>query len=319
VLVGAVALILTACGSSDPDGTALPPPSAATSDTTAPETTSAESTGGSTADSTGTDPTAPGSTEGSLPPGSPPPTTTPLPVAPLTCGESVVTIAERVLIERRQRTPAGDCMGSDALPPAGAPGPICWDRCADGRAFADFVLDPAAVPEAATGSVAVPYAARYVDATGVESTEAETLLFERSGDGWVLTAVSPTDLGDERNRALDVIGDYLGAIAAGDHRRAAQLLLGTAPAAPIERDDLGRLADEGLLAGGGVDDVARAVEAWCSSGAVCRLPDGLRTEVTPRHTVRVVATYEVDGREYDVVFTVGASGADEVFGLPPRP
>jgi hypothetical protein len=93
-----------------------------------------------------------------------------------------------------------------------------------------------------------------------------------------------------------------------------------------ERADLGRLVDEGLLpdgwtgdgAAGRVADVANAIGAWCRDGALCRAPDRLRAEVTPQHTIRAVATYEVDGRSFDTVFTPSTDG-ESVIGLPPNP
>jgi hypothetical protein len=168
----------------------------------------------------------------------------------------------------------------------------------------------------------VPYSARYVDETGAESTEAETLRFERVGSAgrWLVTDVTATDLSAARDAAAAILDRYFAALERGDDATVARLLLGAAPTVPAERDDLGRLADEGMLAGGTPDDLARAVEAWCASGAACRAPDALRTEVTPRHTVRVVATYRIDGRDYDVVYTAAeVGGVAEVIGLPPRP
>jgi len=304
VLAVALVITLSACGAADPVGSPPPPAPAVTAAGDALET----------------------SPSGSLPPGSPPPTTTPLAVASLTCTEPVVTIAERVLIERRQRA-APDCLaGALSATVSSADrseGPVCWDRCADGRSFADFVLDPTAVPDtaSATGVLLVPYAARYIDEAGVESTEAESLRFERVGDGWVATGVTSTDLGPQRAVALATIERYLAALAGGDYPVAAGLLLGAAGVVTADRDDLGRLIDEGMLvAGTGAGDVARALEAWCRSGAACSTPASLRTEVTPRHTLRVVATYLLDGLDYEVVYTVtGDGGVDEVFGLPPRP
>lgn len=276
--------------------------------------------------------------DGRLPLGSPPPTTTPVSVPPLSCSESVVTIAERLLIERRQRTPSTSCIAVGALPSGAPSGPPCWDRCADGRSFADFVLDtdaPSTEVPAPSDGASVRYVARYVDEEGVESSVAETLSFEPNDDrpGVQLTAVSSTDLSAQEAELSSLLDAYFAALDSNDFASAALLLVGSGsvPApnpgtvAGDERADLGRLVDEGLLASdwddggaGRTAAVAAAVEEWCRGGAICRSPDQLRAEVTPRHTVRAIATYDIDDRSFDTVFRVADEGGT-VIGLPPRP
>jgi hypothetical protein len=306
-------MVAAACGSTDPAGssltTPLPAASSVRGDSQLP---------------------APGADD-ELPPGSPPPTTTPLSIPPLSCTESIVTIAERVLIERRQRTPVSSCVAVDALPPAAPLAPPCWDRCADGRIFSDFVLDTdgLATENAAASGASVRYVARYVDEDGVESTVAETLSFQPAGDdrpGMQLSGVTSTDLSAQEVALLALLDGYFAALESNDFTSAAVILLGSSSKPGEERADLGRLIDEGLLpdgwtgdgAAGQVADVANAIGAWCRDGALCRAPDRLRAEVTPQHTIRAVATYDVDGRSFDTVFTPSTNG-DSVIGLPPNP
>jgi hypothetical protein len=306
-------MFAAACGSTDPAGSSLSTPLPA-----------ASSVGG---DSPQPTPAA----DDELPPGSPPPTTTPLSIPPLSCTESIVTIAERVLIERRQRTPVSSCVAVDALPPDAPLAPPCWDRCADGRMFSDFVLDTDghATENATESGLSVRYVARYVDKDGVESTVAETFSFQPAGDerqGMQLSGVTSTDLSSQEAALLGLLDGYFAALERNDFTSAAVILVGSSSVPSEERPDLGRFVDEGLLADGwtgdGADgqvaDVASAIGAWCRDGALCRAPDRLRAEVTPQHTIRAVATYEVDGRSFDTVFTPSANG-ESVIGLPPNP
>lgn len=305
--LGVLATMASGCGTAE---------STASSD---PTPRSAGATEGETAPST-----VPRSSDVGPLDGSAPSTTQPLPVATTSCDESVVTIAERLLIERRQRDAPSSCI--DRAAPIDDPGvgPPCWDRCVDGRTFSDFVLDTAAAAVEADGEAgpSVRYVARYTDATGISSTVGETLWFAPAdgSDGWVLTDVTSVDLSRPRSALVALVGEFFTALEAGDFAVAAELMTrDPSGLGHPERADLGRLVDEGLLPRDGIaegGDLAQALRRWCDSGALCRVPDDLRTEVTPQHTIRVVATHLVDGRSFDSVFTTPDG---TLHGIPPRP
>jgi hypothetical protein len=258
-----------------------------------------------------------------------PSSTVPAQVDPLYCTEEPVTIAERTLVARRQGAPSPGCasFGPDQVPSA-----VCWTECPDGTMFVDFDLDPQMAVTAAPGTGAdVRYVAVYRTPDQLER-RAETLVLVAGDAGapngsggadtapgsWTVSAVVPVDLSTEVDAAEQAAGRYLEAIASGDVRVAADLLLAGGTGAG-ERPDFARLVDEGLLDVGrpGPDELARALAGWCEQAA-CGLPDDLRTEITPGHQVRAVATYETDLGPFDVVLDAGtADGQDFVRGLPP--
>jgi len=113
-----------------------------------------------------------------------------------------------------------------------------------------------------------------------------------------------------------VFVDFLETPAAGEVLAAAELLT-VVEGSAVDRPDLARLADDGLLAGRSVDAIAGALATGCVTAA-CDLPDDLRMEITTDHTVRAVATYRTDVGPVDVVVAAGRlDGRPFVVGIPP--
>lgn len=223
-----------------------------------------------------------------------PPTTVAEPVASYTCDDPLM-IAENLLLERRQGSPASNCADADP-----------WLDSPDD--FVDFTLDASDQSDDSVRFVAIH---RTSDTTSEQ--RAETLEFEQGPDGaWRLTAHEQVDLADELADARSVATEYFDALGDGDRRIAAGLLAPTA--AFTERPDLDRLEADGLLADRTVDDITAALDAWCGSGAACDRPDDVEFEITPDHRIRIVATYDVGPTGFDVAFdTDGVS----IVGIPP--
>ncbi len=268
--------------------------------------------GGGTNDENGVGLPAPNpAREGTVPV---PSTTTPVRLAPLDCTSGAFEVAERILIERRRGTTATDCRSGLI----NVESEDCWTSCVDGAVFVDFDLDPsqrAEAGESASGVETMPvvYAARYAAESGGTFTEAETLVLEREGptDPWRVIDVEVTDTSAAQSDARATIENYFAALRDRNHATAASLM---APAPSIEgRDDLGRLDDEGFLAGTSTEQIAAALELWCDSGAACDATPDVEIEVTAAHTLRAIATYDLPLGTFETTFVVDDNG---LIGLP---
>jgi len=225
-----------------------------------------------------------------------PSTTTPIPVDPYNCDDTTTTIAESILIERRQGRPISNCSAN----------PDPWlSGLGD---FVDFELDS---PNDAADTVR--FSALYRTSESTSAPQAESLRFELDPDTrqWLLVEHSIIDLTRERSEAEDTMSTFFVALETADYSTAADLLTS---AGRFDRPDLERLVDEGLLDSVDSGDVAEALAAWCQSGAECRTPDEVRYDITAQHTFRAVGGYDSGPTRFDVAYEVEAGS---VRGLPP--
>jgi hypothetical protein len=277
----------------------------------APPDAASESAGGSSPDVGDTLDTRGGTVETAVP--RPPPSTTiPVTIDDRGCAGGPVEVAERILIERRQGSASPSCRHTDA-PASGSGDLACWGPpCDDGRVFVDYDLDTTHPPtervDPSTGAaeVVVPYAARHRSGDSL-TIAAETIVLRRSEDGaWGLVTVEAVDLDAEIDAAQATAQRFLDALRLGDHRTAASLMVGEAglPGSASGRDDLARLADDGLLTGTSVDEVAGALAAWCAGGAACATTPTVEVEITATHDLRIVATYELTAGTYATTLRV---------------
>lgn len=241
---------------------------------------------------------------------------TPSPVArgAFDCTRAVVDIAERVLTQRQRGIPATDCgpgLGTDQFD-------NCWTHCDGSTSFVDFDLDhsqPMQIdePDDDAETVLVTYAARYASDSGGTFTEAATFTFTRptAGEAWELVTVESIDINETQRAAGRMMDRYFSALRASDYALAAALM---APATSVgDRDDLGRLADEGLLTGPPQDQLADALERWCDRGAECIVMPKVEVEVASTHSFRAIATYQLAHEMFETTFLVDDDG---IVGLP---
>lgn len=225
-----------------------------------------------------------------------PSTTTPIPVDPYDCDDTTTTIAESILIERRQGRPVSNCSAN----------PDPWlSGLGD---FVDFELDG---PNDTADTVR--FAARYRTSESTSATQAESLRFELdpASRQWLMVEHSIIDLTRERSEAEDTMSTFFVALETADYSTAADLLTS---AGRSDRPDLERLVDEGLLDSVESGDVAEALAAWCRAGAECRTPDDVRYDITAQHAIRAVGAYDAGPTRFDVAYEVDAGS---VRGLPP--
>lgn len=249
-----------------------------------------------------------------------PSTTLPVQIEDRGCAGAPVEVAERILIERRRGQaaptclptgpnpvgdPVDDAMGDTTGDAAGA----CWSRCPDGRVFVDFDLDTTRAPTKRTNATSgaeetiVSFAARYSTGDGT-TTSAEALVLQQSdaGDAWQLVELVEVDVAAKVEAAQEAAIRYFAAIRLGDFRAAAGVMTADSTATTADRDDLRRLADEGMLSGTTIDEIASGLEHWCASGAECTREPTLEIEVTAAHEVRIIATYQLDVGTYETTF-----------------
>lgn len=244
-----------------------------------------------------------------------PSTTTPVRLVGVDCVGGAVEVAERVLIERRRGFMAVACDGSSVLGGAGG----CWLVCEDGRRFVDFDLDTTRPGhrrrvDGAGEAVVVDFAARYGTAVADGTTTvAESLVLTRSDParGWTVAGLEVIDTTAARAAAATTMENYFAALRAADYATAVGLM---DPAESVAgRDDLGRLADEGLLSGTSPAEVAAALQRWCERGAECMAIPDVEIEVTATHSLRAIATYHLPLGAFETTFRIEGS---LIVGLP---
>lgn len=146
------------------------------------------------------------------------------------------------------------------------------------------------------------------------STSVETTAVETTASTSPPTTVAPTTVPTPVVASTpeeQAVLDYLAALDQGRWTDAAKLL-GEGGLSWEERADLRPLTGTD----GALNDLPAALQAWCESPAMCRLPTALTTDPVSN---RIVATFTIDDVERSSIFVGGTfEGSPLVRGLPLR-